>query len=112
MHSRELKDLIMGALAELKGRQPVALDVREMTDLTDYMVVASGTSDRHVKALAENVRDLAKRNDVRPLGVEGQDVAEWILVDFGDVVVHVMLPATRDFYDLERLWSGAPGPLR
>ena len=71
-------------------------------------MVATGTSNRHVKALSDNVADEAKQRGVRPLGVEGQDSSEWVLVDFGDVVVHVMLPATRDFYDLERLWSTPP----
>jgi ribosome-associated protein len=107
MQAAELKNLIVEALDDLKGKQIVALDVRELTDVTDFLVVASGSSNRHVKALAENVRDAAKQQDLRPLGVEGLNGCEWVLVDFGDVVVHVMLPATRDFYDLERLWSGA-----
>jgi ribosome-associated protein len=106
MQAAELKDLIVEALDDLKGIQIVSLDVREMTDVTDFLVIASGSSNRHVKALAENVRDAAKQRDLRPLGVEGLNGCEWVLVDFGDVVVHVMLPATRDFYDLERLWSG------
>jgi ribosome-associated protein len=108
MQSAELKQLILTALDDLKGNQLVALDVRELTDVTDYLVIASGSSNRHVKSLADNVIDIARQQGVRPLGVEGQTGAEWVLVDFGDVVVHVMQPATRDFYDLERLWSGAP----
>ena len=108
MHSADLKDLILSALDDLKGNQLVALDVCELTDVTDYLVIASGNSNRHVKSLADNVIDVIKEQGMRPLGVEGQTGAEWVLVDFGDVVVHVMLPATRDFYDLERLWSGAP----
>ena len=108
MQAEELKQLVLDALDELKGRQLVALDVRELTGVMDYLVIASGTSNRHVKSLAGNVRDGAKKQGVRPLGVEGEDSGEWVLVDFGDVVVHVMLPATRDFYDLERLWSGHP----
>ena len=98
----------MNALDDLKGVSIVDLDVRELTDVMDYLVIASGTSNRHVKSLAENVLMRAKEAGHRPLGVEGQDGAEWVLVDFGDVVVHVMLPATRDFYDLERLWSAPP----
>ena len=110
MQAAQLKDLVIDALEELKGQQVVALDVTALTDVMDYLVVASGTSNRHVKSLAENVRDHAKAQGQRPLGVEGQDGSEWVLVDFGDVVAHVMLPATRDFYDLERLWSGVPEP--
>ena len=71
----------------------------------DWLVVASGTSSRHVKSLANNVLMKAKEQGVRPLGVEGERGGEWVLVDFGDVVVHVMQPAARNFYDLERLWS-------
>lgn len=108
MQSAELKELILNALDDLKGNQVVALDVRELTDITDYLVIASGNSNRHVKSLADNVIDVARQHGMRPLGVEGKTGAEWVLVDYGDVVLHVMLPATRDFYDLERLWSVAP----
>ena len=108
MESTQLKQLVQSALQDLKGNHIVSLDVRELTDVMDYLVIASGGSNRHVKALSDNVTEEAKRRGVRPLGVEGQNGAEWILVDFGDVVVHVMLPATRDFYDLERLWSALP----
>jgi ribosome-associated protein len=108
MKSRELKKLLMSALEDMKANHIVCLDVRKLTDVMDYMVIASGSSNRHVKALSGNVTEAAKRAGVRPLGVEGLDGAEWVLVDFGDVVVHVMLPATRDFYDLERLWSAVP----
>ena len=108
MQSAELKELILTALDDLKGIQLAALDVRELTDVTDYLVIASGNSNRHVKSLADNVIDVVRQHGMRPLGVEGQTGADWVLVDFGDVVVHVMQPATRDFYDLERLWSGAP----
>ncbi len=105
MESAELKQLVIDALDDLKGVNVVELDVQGLTDVMDYLVIASGTSNRHVKSLADNVLMSAKQNGHRPLGVEGQDGAEWVLVDFGDVVVHVMQPATRDFYDLERLWS-------
>ena len=93
------------ALDDLKALEPVTLDVRELSSVTDYLLVASGTSSRHVKSLAENVLMKAKASGVRPLGVEGERAGDWVLVDFGDVVVHVMQPATRSFYDLERLWS-------
>ena len=108
MEAKELKRLAVDALEDLKAVNPVELDVSELTDVMDYLVIASGTSNRHVKSLADNVCMEAKKAGVRPLGVEGEQAAEWVLVDFGDVVVHVMLPATRDFYDLERLWSVPP----
>ena len=106
MKALELKKLVIDALEDIKGHHVVELDVRELTDVMDYMVIASGNSNRQVKSLADNVIEAAKGQGMRPLGVEGQSGAEWVLVDFGDVVVHIMLPATRDFYDLERLWSG------
>ena len=105
MESEPLKELVIDALDDLKAVNTVSLDVTDLTDVMDYMVVASGTSSRHVKSLAENVCMEAKKQGMRPIGVEGQDAGEWVLVDFGDVVVHLMLPATRDFYDLERLWA-------
>lgn len=108
-----LKKQLLWALEDLKAVNVVELDVSEMTDVTDFMVIASGNSNRHVKSLAENVRMEAKKLGIRPIGIEGEESGDWILVDFGDVVVHVMLPATRDFYDLERLWrkpvGGEPG---
>ena len=92
------------ALDDLKGVNPVTLDVQGISNVMDYLVICSGTSNRHVKSLAENVIKEAKGAGHMPLGVEGEDAGEWVLVDLGDVVVHVMQPATRDFYDLERLW--------
>ena len=93
------------ALEDLKAVDPIVLDVRELSSVMDWLIVASGTSNRHVKSLADNVMMKAKQQGLRPLGVEGERVGEWVLVDFGDVVVHVMQPAARSFYDLERLWS-------
>ena len=93
------------ALEDLKAVDPVVMDVRSLSSVMDYLVIASGTSSRHVKSLADNVLMQAKEQGLRPLGVEGERVGEWVLVDFGDVVVHVMQPAIRSFYDLERLWS-------
>ncbi len=106
--SLDLNQLIVDALEGLKGNDIVAMDVREMTDVMDTLVIASGTSNRHVRSLADNVVEEAKKRGVRPIGIEGLDTAEWVLVDFGDTVLHVMLPATRDFYDLEKLWSLEP----
>ena len=105
MRSNQLKDLVVAALEEIKAKDIVALDVHNLTSITDYMVVASGTSSRQVKALADNVVEKAKAAGCRPLNVEGERDAEWILVDLADVVVHVMLPSTREFYQLEKLWG-------
>ncbi|MFK0569678.1 ribosome silencing factor [Endozoicomonas sp.] len=107
MHSDELKQLVVDAIEELKGNEITCLNVTGQTSVTDFMVIACGTSNRHVKSLADNVVDRCKKKGIRTLGVEGQDKSEWVLVDLGDVVVHLMLPATRQFYDLERLWDTA-----
>ena len=93
------------ALAELKAQDVVEIDVRGKSSVCDYMVVASGTSTRHVRSVADEVVRFAKKLDVMPLGVEGEREAEWVLVDLADVVVHVMLPRVREFYALERLWT-------
>jgi len=98
------------ALVELKARDATEIDVRGKTSVTDYMVVASGTSSRHVKSIADEVIQYAKRCGVMPLGVEGEREAEWVLVDLGDVLVHVMLPRVREFYALERLWTVGDQP--
>ncbi|CAO1664821.1 MULTISPECIES: ribosome silencing factor [Salinicola] len=108
MQTDTLKSLVVDALEELKARDVVELDVAELTSVTDVMVVASGTSSRHVSALANNVIEKAKEAGLRPLGVEGQQSGEWVLVDLGDVVAHVMMPETRQLYDLERLWADLP----
>ncbi len=110
MEADTLKDLVVDALEDLKAINTVTLDVTGLTDVMDYLVIASGSSNRHVKSLANNVSVEAKKQGMRPIGVEGEDGGEWVLVDFGDVVVHVMLPATRDFYDLERLWVRHDSP--
>ncbi|SDU18728.1 ribosome silencing factor [Halopseudomonas salegens] len=107
MQTDELITLVNNALEELKAKEIVQIDVREQTSITDYMMIASGTSSRHVSALSDNVVEKAKLAGNKPLGVEGKAGGEWVLVDLGDVVVHIMQPATRQFYDLERLWESA-----
>lgn len=108
MYIESLRTLAVDALEELKGQDIAELDVSALTSVTDVMLVASGTSSRHVAALANNVVGKAKEAGVRPLGVEGQAGADWMLVDLGDVVVHVMMPDARRLYDLERLWADLP----
>ena len=108
MESDALKDLAVDALEDIKGIEIVALNVEGQTDIADHMVVASGSTPRQVKALADSVIEKAKAAGERPLGVEGQETSEWVLIDLGDVIVHVMLPKVREFYDLERLWSLSP----
>ncbi len=108
MQTEQLKQLVIDSLEEMKGNDIVVLDVQGNTSVTDFMVIASGTSNRHVASMANNVVVNVKEQGVRPLGVEGQAGSEWVLVDLGDVVVHIMQPATRQFYDLERLWSDLP----
>ncbi len=107
MQNESLVQLAVAALEDLKAQDIVNIDVRGKTSVTDFMVIASGTSSRHVKSLAENVLEKVKEQGVRPLGSEGLDGGEWALLDLGDVVVHVMQVPTRQFYDLERLWQGA-----
>jgi len=100
-----LRDLAVAALEDVKGQNLVVLDVRGRTSITDFMVLATGNSRRQVKALAESVVEAAREAGYRPLGVEGAEVAEWILVDLGDVLVHVMQPQVREFYRLENVWA-------
>ncbi|PZW49569.1 ribosome-associated protein [Pseudomonas sp. URMO17WK12:I2] len=107
MHSEDLVKVAIAALEEIKAQDITTIDVREKTSITDYMVIASGTSSRHVKSLVDNVLEKTKEQGVRPIGSEGLDSGEWALLDLGDIVVHVMLPTARQFYDLERLWQGA-----
>lgn len=107
MQNEQLLQLAIAALEDLKAKDITTIDVRGKTSITDFMVIASGTSGRHVKSLAENVLEKVKEQGVRPVGNEGLDGGEWALLDLGDVVVHVMQETTREFYDLERLWQGA-----
>ncbi|MFC1602413.1 ribosome silencing factor [Pseudomonadota bacterium] len=105
MQVEELRDLVIKVLEDMKAKDIVVIDVKGRTSITDIMVIASGTSDRHVKSLAETVAFQAKSAGEIPLGSEGVNEGEWALVDLNGVVVHVMLPKVRDFYQLERLWN-------
>lgn len=111
MTPEQLQLLALEALDEGKGRDVLALDVEHLTTIADHMIIATGTSPRHVKALADRVLEAVKAAGRRPLGVEGLEQAEWVLLDLGDVIVHVMQEETRAFYDLERLWQDVPVPV-
>ena len=102
-----LLETVLKALDDMKAKDVVVIDVRNRTSITDDLVFASGTSTRHVKSLADSVAKAAREIKMPPIGVEGEKEAEWVLVDLADVVVHVMLPKTREFYALERMWSAA-----
>ncbi len=105
MTLEELKPLVINALEDLKVAELTEVDVRDKTSMTDIMLVAVGTSNRHVKSLANHVIMECKQAGVMPLGVEGERDGEWVLVDLGDILVHIMQPQVRDYYDIEKLWE-------
>lgn len=100
-----LKAIVLNALSEGKANDVNCLDVKQLTDITDHMIIASGTSTTHVRSISDRVLKDAKNKDYLPIGIEGEKEADWILIDLGDVIVHVMLPGTRAFYNLEKLWA-------
>jgi ribosome-associated protein len=100
-----LKKLVIAALDDMKALEIKVLDVRGLTDVADTMVIASGTSDRHVRSVAKNVVEKTKAAGFRPHGVEGQQDSDWVLIDLNEMIVHVMLPRVREFYGLEKLWD-------
>jgi ribosome-associated protein len=100
-----LKAVVIDALADMKALDVKVLDVRGLTDIADFMVIASGTSDRHVRSVAQRVVERTKEAGFRPHGVEGQRDSEWVLIDLNEMIVHVMLPRVREFYGLEKLWE-------
>lgn len=101
----EMKLAVVDALEDIKAFEITVMDVRRMTAMTSYMIVASGNSTRQCKAIADNVREKLKEKGIEARGVEGDKEGEWVLVDLGDIVVHVMVPATRAYYNIEQLWS-------
>lgn len=105
MTPEQLKQRILELLDEMKARDVLCIDVTEKTSVTDYMIIASGTSSRHINSIAEHVALETKKEGEAALGIEGKGSAEWVLLDHNCVVTHIMLPEAREFYDLERLWQ-------
>ena len=105
--ARKTQQWIQNVLENAKTQNIAVLDVRKISDFTDYMVIATGTSNRHVQSSADKVMETLRDHGVRRVGIEGKRLGDWVLIDFGDVVVHIMREQTRDFYNLEKLWSDA-----
>ena len=106
MKPEEMKQAVVSALEDIKARDIVVMDVRKLTSMTDYMIVASADSNRQTRALSDNVQKKLKALGEEVVGVEGEDTGEWVLVDLGAVVVHIMQPTIREYYNLEQLWGG------
>jgi len=105
VQSKKLASLAKAALDDVKARDVRVIDVRKLTTVADYMIIATGTSDRHVRSIADRVAERATQAGCKPLGLEGEEAGEWVLVDLQDVIVHVMLGKVRDLYKLENLWE-------
>ena len=103
--STSLKAVVIDALGDMKALEIKVLDVRGLTDVADTMIIASGTSDRHVRSVAQNLVEKTKAAGFRPHGIEGQQDGDWVLIDLNELIVHVMLPRVREFYGLEKLWD-------
>jgi len=101
----KLRDLVSSSLDELKAVDPVTINVKKLSSFTDYMIIASGTSNRHIQSIGEKVLEDLKVKNIKPLGLEGEGSEEWVLIDIGDVVLHLMSASARAFYDLESLWD-------
>lgn len=108
MELETIKQAVVSALEDIKARDILVLDVRKLTTMTDCMIIASADSNRQTRALSNNVQEKLKALGVEALGVEGEETGEWVLVDLGTVVVHIMQPAIREYYNLEQLWGGPP----
>ncbi|MDR2219071.1 MAG: ribosome silencing factor [Methylobacillus sp.] len=104
-----MKQAVLTALEDIKAQDITVLDVADLTPITSCMIIASATSSRQAKALAHNVQEKMKEHGVTPVGVEGEQEGEWVLVDLGEIIVHIMLQNTRDYYNLEQLWGAAEG---
>ncbi|MDD0973229.1 ribosome silencing factor [Pseudomonas fontis] len=107
MKGEELVKVAVAALEDVKAQDILVIDVREKQSITDFMIIATGTSNRQIGAMLDKVREMVKAQGVRPLGEEGKGDSDWVLLDLDDVIVHMMTAAARQFYDLERLWKGA-----
>lgn len=105
MENTALKAFVIEKLEDMKGRDITVLDISKKSSFADYMIVCSGNSNRHVKSIAQSVAMECRAEGLEPLGIEGNDVGEWALVDLGEIIVHVMTEATRDLYQLEQLWE-------
>ena len=105
MNPEQVKDLVVESIENMKGQDINVIDITDIADFADYMIVVSGTSDTHVKAVARAASTDLRVAGVKPLNEAGADIGEWVLVDFGDVVLHVMRPEVREYYDLEKLWD-------
>lgn len=105
MDTKEILELVLATLEDNKAEEIVSLDVHDMTSVTSWMIICSATSKRHAQALGDHIVTKIKAQGIQPLGVEGESQSEWLLVDLGDVVIHIMLPEIRKFYSLEKLWN-------
>ena len=105
IYPSRVRDLVLSSLDELKAVNPVTINVKKLSNFTDYMMIASGTSSRHIQSIGEKVLEDLKSKKIKPLGVEGKGSEEWLLIDLGDVVLHLMSTNARTFYDLESLWD-------
>lgn len=105
MNNSELEKIVLDSLDDMQAKDVINLDVRPLTSITDTMIICNGTSKRHVRSIADHIIEAVKQENLRPLNVEGHDYGEWILIDIGNLVVHIMLPQIREFYSLEKLWA-------